>query len=53
MSNKPKRVGGAGGRRTGQGQGNSDKGKGRKVFITPQKNNGDLEEIDNKELMSP
>lgn len=37
MFNKPKRVGGAGGRRTGRGQGNSDKGRGRKVFINPPK----------------
>lgn len=41
MSNKPKRIGGGGGKRSGQGQGGSNKGKGRKVVInTPKKQRG-------------
>jgi hypothetical protein len=37
MSDKPKRTGGAGGKRSGKGRGGSDKGKGRKAFINPPK----------------
>jgi len=37
MTNKQKRTGGAGDKRSGQGRGGSDKGKGRKVYITPPK----------------
>ena len=37
MKNKPKRTGGAGGKRSGRKHDGSDKGKGRKVFIPPPK----------------